>query len=198
MNKASGGDGIPVELLQILKDGAVKVLHSICQQIWKTEQWPQDWKGQFLFQSQRKAIPKNVQTTAQLHSSLLLLLLSRFSCVQLCVTPQTAAHHAPPSLGFSRQEHWRGLPFPSPMHESEKWKWSFIYFLFFEKAASNLFRYKLLWYVILVYNIKEHTHYEISWIRFACNSLNFRVWLLNSNSQFSISKFFIQYWTQCH
>ena len=43
-NKASGGDGIPVELLQILEDDAVKVLHSICQQIWKTQQWPQDWK----------------------------------------------------------------------------------------------------------------------------------------------------------
>ena len=54
---------------------------------------------------------------------LLLLLLSRFSHVQLCVTPQTAAHQAPPSLGFSRQEHWSGLPFLSPMHESEKWKW---------------------------------------------------------------------------
>ena len=44
MNKASGGDGIPVELFQILKDAAVKVLHSICQQVWKTQQWPQDWK----------------------------------------------------------------------------------------------------------------------------------------------------------
>ena len=49
MNKASGGDGIPVELFQILKDDAVKVLHSICQQIWKTQPWPQDWKGQFSF-----------------------------------------------------------------------------------------------------------------------------------------------------
>ena len=63
MNKASGGDGIPVELFQILKDDAVKVLHSICQQIWKTQQWPQDWKSQFSFQSQRKAMPKNAQTT---------------------------------------------------------------------------------------------------------------------------------------
>ena len=54
----------------------------------------------------------------------LLLLLSRFSRVRLCETPQTAAHQAPPSLGFSRQEHWSGLPFPSLMHESEKWKWS--------------------------------------------------------------------------
>ena len=43
-NKASGGDGIPAELFQILKDDAMKVLHSICQQIWKTQQWPQDWK----------------------------------------------------------------------------------------------------------------------------------------------------------
>ena len=68
-NKASGGDGIPVELFQILKDDAVKVMHSICQQIWKTQQWPQDWKSQFLFQSQRKAMPKNAQTTTQLHSS---------------------------------------------------------------------------------------------------------------------------------
>ena len=53
-----------------------------------------------------------------------LLLLSHFSRVRLCVTPQTAAHQTPPSLGFSRQEHWSGLPFPSPMHESKKWKWS--------------------------------------------------------------------------
>ena len=69
-NKASRGNGIPVELFQILKDDAVKVLHSICQQIWKTQQWPQDWeKGQFSFQSQRKAMPKNAQTTTQLHSS---------------------------------------------------------------------------------------------------------------------------------
>ena len=53
-----------------------------------------------------------------------LLLLSRLSCVWLCATPETAAHQAPPSLGFSRQEHWSGLPFPSPMHEGEEWKWS--------------------------------------------------------------------------
>ena len=72
MNKASGGDRIPVELFQILKDD-VKVLHSICQQIWKTQQWPQDWKSQFSFQSQRKAMPKNAQTTAHLHSSHMLV-----------------------------------------------------------------------------------------------------------------------------
>ena len=60
-------------------------------------------------------------------SYFLLLLLSCFSRVRLCATPQSRphrAHQAPPSLGFSRQEHWSGLPFPSPTHESEKWKWS--------------------------------------------------------------------------
>ena len=67
MNKA-GGDEITFELIQILKDDAVKVLHSICQQIWKTQQWPRTGKGQFSFQSQRKAMPKNAQTTTQLHS----------------------------------------------------------------------------------------------------------------------------------
>ena len=69
MNKASGGDGIPVELFQILEDDAMKVLRSICQQIWKTQQWPRTGKGQFSFQCQRKAMPNNAQTTTQLHSS---------------------------------------------------------------------------------------------------------------------------------
>ena len=64
MNKASGGDGILVELFQILKDDAVKVLHSICQQMWKTQQWPQESKRSVFIPT-----PKNAQTTAQLHSS---------------------------------------------------------------------------------------------------------------------------------
>ena len=70
LNKVSGGDGISAELFQTLKDNAVKLMHSICQQIWKTQQWPQDWKRYIYwisFQSQR-AMPKNVQTSAQLHS----------------------------------------------------------------------------------------------------------------------------------
>ena len=66
MNKAGGGNKIPVELFQILKDDAVKVLHSVCQQIWNSAMAT---GGQFSFQSQRKAMPKNAQTTAQLHSS---------------------------------------------------------------------------------------------------------------------------------
>ena len=67
-NKASGGNGIPVELFQILKDDAMEVLHSICQQIWETQQWPQDWKRS-VFIPVSKAVPKNAQTIAQLHSS---------------------------------------------------------------------------------------------------------------------------------
>ena len=74
MIKASGGDEIPLELFQILKDDAVKVLHSICQQIWKTQQWPQDWKRSVFIPLQRKAMPKHGQTEPQLlHSSHMLV-----------------------------------------------------------------------------------------------------------------------------
>ena len=72
-NKASGGAGIPVELFQILKDDAVKVGHSICQQIWKTQQWPQDWKRSVFIPIPKKGNAKNAQTTAQLHSSQMLV-----------------------------------------------------------------------------------------------------------------------------
>ena len=72
-NKASGGDGIPVKLLQILKDDAMKVLHSICQQIWKTQQWPQDWKRSVFIQIPKKVNAKkrsNHRRTALIsHSS---------------------------------------------------------------------------------------------------------------------------------
>ena len=69
MNKASGGDESPVELFQVLKNDAVKVLHSICQQIWKTQQCPQDWKRSVFIPIPKKGMSKNVQPTAQLHSS---------------------------------------------------------------------------------------------------------------------------------
>jgi len=62
-NKANGGYGIPVELFQILKDDVVKVLHSICQQIWKTQQWPQDWKRSVFIPIPKKAMPKNAQVS---------------------------------------------------------------------------------------------------------------------------------------
>ena len=66
-NKSSRGDRIPVELFQILKADAMKVLHSICQQIWKTQHWPQDLKRSVFIPSQRKAMLKNAQCTTQLH-----------------------------------------------------------------------------------------------------------------------------------
>ena len=69
MNKASRGDEIPVELFPNLKNDAVKVLHSICQQIWKTQQWPQDWKRSVFIPIPKKVSAKNAQTTEHLHSS---------------------------------------------------------------------------------------------------------------------------------
>ena len=77
MNKVSGGDGIPVELFQILKDDAVKVLHSICQQIWKTQQWQQDWKRSVFIPNPKKGNAKecsNYRTIALIsHGSKLML-----------------------------------------------------------------------------------------------------------------------------
>ena len=67
-NKASGGDGIPVQLFQILKDDAVKVPHSLYQQIWKTQQWAQNWKMLVFIAISKDNAKKNVQTTKQLHS----------------------------------------------------------------------------------------------------------------------------------
>ena len=69
-NKARGGDRIPVELFQILKDDAVKVLHSICQQIWKIQQWPHDQKRSVFIPIPKKAMPKNAQTTTHNSSHL--------------------------------------------------------------------------------------------------------------------------------
>ena len=81
VNKASGCDGIPVELFKTLKDDAVKVLQSICQQIWNTQQWPQTGKCQSPSQFPRRAELKNVQTTGQLHSSPMLVR----SCLRSCM-----------------------------------------------------------------------------------------------------------------
>ena len=73
MKKASGCDGIPVELFHILQDDAGKVLHSICQQIWKTQQWLQDWKRSVFIPIPKKGNPKQCSTTTQLCSSLTLV-----------------------------------------------------------------------------------------------------------------------------
>ena len=87
-NKASGGDGIPVELFQILKDDVVKVLHSICQQIWKTQQWPQDWKRPFF------PIPKkgNAKECSNYHT---IALISHTSKVMLKLLQARLQHREP-------------------------------------------------------------------------------------------------------
>ena len=90
-NKASGGDGIPVKLFQILKDDAVKVLHSICQQMWKTQQWPQDWKRSVFIPVTKKGNAKecsNYCTTALIaHASKVKVKVKSLSRVRLFVAP---------------------------------------------------------------------------------------------------------------
>ena len=81
MNKASGGDGIPVELLQILEDDAMKVLCSICQQIWKTQQWPQDWKRLVFISIPKKG---NAKECSNYHTT---VLISHTSKVMLKILP---------------------------------------------------------------------------------------------------------------
>ena len=103
MSKESGGDGIPVELIQILKDDAVKVLNSIRQQIWKTQQWPQDWKGSVFFPIPKKGNAKqcsNYHTIALIsHTSkvMLKILQARFQQYVNCELLDVQA-------GFRRQE----------------------------------------------------------------------------------------------
>ena len=99
MNKASGGDGVPVELFQILKDDAVKVLHSICQQIWETQKWPQDWKRSVFIPIPKKGSAKecsNYCTIALIsHASKVMLKILQFSKVMLKITSALWNHELP-------------------------------------------------------------------------------------------------------
>ena len=89
MNKASGGDGIPVELFQILKDDTVKVLHSVCQQIWKTQHWPQDWKRSVFIPIPKKG---NAKECSNYHA---IALISHTSKVMLKILIQALAIREP-------------------------------------------------------------------------------------------------------
>ena len=94
MNKASGGDGIPVELFQILEDDALKVLHSICQQIWKTQQWPQNWKRSVFIPVPKKGNAKersNYQTIAHASKVMLKILQARLQQYMNCELPDVQA-----------------------------------------------------------------------------------------------------------
>ena len=93
MNKASGGDGIPVELFQILKDDAVKVLHSVCQHIWKTQQWPQDWKRSVFIPIPKKGSAKGCPVALISHFSkvMLKILQARLQQYVNCELPNVQA-----------------------------------------------------------------------------------------------------------
>ena len=98
-NKASGGDAIPVELFQILIDDAVKVLHSICQQIWKTQQWPQDWKRSVFIPIPKKGRAQNAQTKAMLSKSLIQFSADGWGCVPTSSSKRISASMLqPPGL----------------------------------------------------------------------------------------------------
>ena len=94
MNKASGGDGIPVELFQILKDDAVKVLHSICQQDWKTQQWPQDWKRSVFIPIPKKGVDKECSN----YHTIALNSVQFSSVAQSCLTLCNPVKHSTPGL----------------------------------------------------------------------------------------------------
>ena len=118
MSKASGGDGIPVELFQILKDDAVKVLHSICQQIWKTQQWPQDWKRSFFIPIPKKGNAKecsNYHTIALISHACKIMLKILQARLQQYMNRELPAVQA----GFRKAEEPENK-LPTPMGSSKK------------------------------------------------------------------------------
>ena len=105
--KASGGAGIPAQLFKILNDDAIRLLYSVRQQIWKTQQWPQGWKRSMLILSLKKGSTKKCSNTRQLLSSPRLVSVCQLlSHVRLFETPWIVARQAPLSMEFSRQEYW--------------------------------------------------------------------------------------------
>ena len=106
MNKASGGDGIPVELIQILKDDAMKVLHSICQQIWKTQQWPQDWKMSIFIPIPKKG---NAKERSNYHTIVLISHASKVMLKILQARLQQYMNHELPDVqaGFRKGKRTR-------------------------------------------------------------------------------------------
>ena len=155
MNKASGGDGIPIEFFQILKDDAVKVMQSLCQQIWKTQQWPQDWKRSVFIPIPKKGNAKNAQTTEQLHSSHMLVML----IILLARLQQYVNHELPDTqAGFRKDRgtrdqvaniHWiieKGREFQKN-----------IYFCFIDYAkAFDCVDHNKLWKILKEMGIPEH------------------------------------------
>ena len=121
MNKASGGDGIPIELFQILKDDAVKVLHSICQQVWKTQQWPQDWKRSVFIQIPKKGNVKESSNycTITLISHATAAAANSLQSCQTLYDPLDGSPPGSPVPGIlqARTLEWVAISF------SNAWKW---------------------------------------------------------------------------
>ena len=153
MNKASGGDGIPVELFQILKDDAVKVLHSICQHIWKTQQWPQDWKRSVFILIPKKGNAKqcsNYRTIALIsHASKVMhkILQARLQQYMNCELPDVQA-------GFRKG---KGIRDQIANHQKAKEFQKNIYFCFIDYAkAFDYVDHNKLWEIFKVLAIPDH------------------------------------------
>ena len=153
MNKASGGDGIPVELFQILKDDAVKMLHSICQKIWKTQQWPQDWKRSVFIPIPKKGNAKecsNYHTTALIsHASKLMLKILQARLQQVLELPDVQA-------GFRKGRGTRDqiASIQWIMEKAREFQKN-IYFCFIAKALDCVDHIKL-WKIIQEMGISDH------------------------------------------
>ena len=145
-NKARRGDGIPVELFQILKDDAVKVLHSICQQIWKTQQWPQDWKKSVFIPIPKKG---NAKECSNYHTVALISQASKVMLKILQARLQQYVNHEFPDIqgGFRKG---RGTRDPTSVGSSKKQEFQKnIYFCFIDYAkAFDCVDHNKLWKIL--------------------------------------------------
>ena len=157
MNKARGGDGIPVELFQILKDDAMKVLHSICQQIWKIQQWPQDWKRSLFIPIPKKG---NAKEFSNYHTITLISHASKVMLKILQARLQQYMNHEPPDVqaGFRKGRGTRDQI--ANIHWIIKIATEFqknIYFCFIKYAkALDCVDHNKLWKILKEMGIPDH------------------------------------------
>ena len=156
MNKASGGDGIPVELFQILKDDAVKVLHSICQQIWKTQQWPQDWKRSVFIPIPKKG---NAKECSDYHT---IALISHTSKVMLKILQARLQQHVNSELadvqaGFRKGRGEIKLPTSAVSLKKQESSIKNICFFFIDYTkAFDYVDHNKLWKILKEMGITDH------------------------------------------
>ena len=162
MNKANGGDGIPVELFQILKDDAVKVLHSICQQIWKTQQWPQDWRMSVFISIPKKG---NAKYCSNYHTMALILHASTLMLKILQTRLQQYMNHELPDVqvGFRKgrgtRDHIANIYW---IIEKAREFQRNIYFCFIDYAkAFDCVDHNKLWKILKEMGISDHLTYVL-------------------------------------